>query len=271
MPSASTQARSRRALLAAAVGSAAAVAASAAVPLGVAADDPDDLTLGAINPTTAETGVANAGDATVGFSASTVGVAPGFLGSSTQGVADPEGATASAGMYGWSVDRADAAEFGTVTFTGVYGWSPTGGEFTFGVGVWGDSDDVGVFGTGGTGVYGSGQTGVYGEGDVGVVGQSIDSANYGVIAMGATPSARALQVVGKVNFSRSGRTLMAAGRSTLTVRLAGATATSKVFAVLATSEPGRYVRAVVPAAGSFKVYLNTDLESAAKVAWFVLD
>jgi hypothetical protein len=46
---------------------------------------------------------------------------------------------------------------------------------------------------------------------------------------------------------------------------------SKIFAVLATSESGRYVRAVVPATGKFTVYLNTTLTSSAVVAWFVLD
>ena len=45
----------------------------------------------------------------------------------------------------------------------------------------------------------------------------------------------------------------------------------KIFAVLATSEPGRYVRAVVPAAGKFTVYLNTTLTSSAVLSWFILD
>ena len=49
------------------------------------------------------------------------------------------------------------------------------------------------------------------------------------------------------------------------------TTSSKVFAVLATAESGRWVRAVVPAAGKFTVYLNTTLASRATVAWFVLD
>ena len=54
---------------------------------------------------------------------------------------------------------------------------------------------------------------------------------------------------------------MSSGTRTKTVSLPGTTSTSKVFAVLATSESGRYVRAVVPASGSFKIYLNTSLTS----------
>ncbi len=69
----------------------------------------------------------------------------------------------------------------------------------------------------------------------------------------------------------SGRLSMATGASSKAVTLAGVTATSKVFAVLATSETGRWVRAVVPAAGKFTVYLNTTLTSSAVVSWFVLD
>jgi hypothetical protein len=64
---------------------------------------------------------------------------------------------------------------------------------------------------------------------------------------------------------------MASGAKAKAVSLAGVTATSKVFAVLATSESGRWVRAVVPAAGKFSIYLNTTLTSSAVVSWFVLD
>jgi len=98
-----------------------------------------------------------------------------------------------------------------------------------------------------------------------------NAASIGVRAVAPTNSQYALKVAGKVNFSRSGRKSMSSGHSTLTISLAGVTTSSKVFAVLATSESGRYVRAVVPASGSFKVYLNTTLTSSAVVAWFVLD
>ena len=51
----------------------------------------------------------------------------------------------------------------------------------------------------------------------------------------------------------------------------GVTTTSKVFAVLATGEPGRWVRSVVPAAGKFTIYLDTSLTSSVVVSWSVLD
>jgi hypothetical protein len=80
-----------------------------------------------------------------------------------------------------------------------------------------------------------------------------------------------LRVSGKVSLSRSGRQAMSSGTSSRAVTLAGVTSTSKVFAVLATGEPGRWVRSVIPAAGKFTIYLNTTLSSSAVVSWFVLD
>ena len=74
-----------------------------------------------------------------------------------------------------------------------------------------------------------------------------------------------------MRFSRSKVTAVSSGASTKTIILSGVTSSSKVFAVLATNESGRYVRAVVPTTGSFKVYFNAALTSSAKVAWFVLD
>ena len=135
---------------------------------------------------------------------------------------------------------------------------------TVATGVWGDSPDIGVFGSGGLGVNGYGAVGV--EGDA--------NSNAGSIGVWAwTPSASqiALKVTGRVSLSMSGRLTMSTGTASKAVTLAGVTATSKVFAVLATSETGRWVRAVVPAAGKFTVYLNTTLTSSAVVSWFVLD
>lgn len=71
--------------------------------------------------------------------------------------------------------------------------------------------------------------------------------------------------------SRSGRTALAKGKTSLKVTLGGVTSASKVFAVLASNASGRYVRAVVPTTGSFTVYLNTSLAATAYVTWFVLD
>jgi hypothetical protein len=167
-----------------------------------------------------------------------------------------------AGVYATSVSGASAAAIEFTNYTGVYGWAPGNDQGT-GTGVWGDSEDAGVFGSGYWGVYGYGVNGVFGE--------AATTSAPAVVAQGATARSPALEVRGKVKFSRSGRTSMATGASSLLVTLAGVSTGSKVFAVLATSETGRYVRAVVPYTGRFRVYLNTTLSSSAVVAWFVLD
>ena len=74
-----------------------------------------------------------------------------------------------------------------------------------------------------------------------------------------------------MSFSRSGRTNIASGQSQLVINLAGVATNSRVFAVLAANRSGRYVRAVVPAAGKFTIYLNTTVTSTTVVTWFVLD
>ena len=148
-------------------------------------------------------------------------------------------------------------------FTGVYGWSVSANsDEIFATGVWGDSEDVGVYGTGVIGAWGDGVVGVRGSGG---------SGGIGVQALAATPTDIGLAVSGKVTFSRSGKSTIGAGRSTLKVNLAGVSSASRVFAVLHSNRSGRYVRAVVPTTGSFTVYLNTTVTSATYVAWFVLN
>lgn len=150
-------------------------------------------------------------------------------------------------------------------YTGVFGSAPSLPDPAIAAtGVWGDSPDIGVFGSGGSGVVGFGFVGV--EGDA-----NSNPGSVGVWAWAPTNSQIALKVTGKVQFSRSGRQAMSSGKSNVVKSVAGITATSKIFAVLATSEPGRYVRAVFPAAGKFTVYLNTTLTSSAVVSWFILD
>ena len=258
--------RSRRALLAAAAGGAAALAASAALPLTAMAHDPDDLQLGAVNfgPTTTtlhssaldvDTFVAlsandNMGSGVVGYGARAPGVR------AYSGV--------NAALYAVNGDDSNAATQTQTTTTGVYGWAPTAADplLSVGSGVWGDSDDIGVFGSGGTGVYGFGA--------VGVVGEST-STSAGVLALAKSATDLALDVVGKVRFSRSGRSSVAAGQSTKTIKLAGVTSGSRVFAVIHSNRSGRWVRAVVPTTGSFKIYLNATVSSSTYVAWFVLN
>lgn len=245
--------RSRRAILAAAAGSAAALAATAALPLAASAADPNDVVAGADNPTTATTSVSNATTDSIGLGGNATGTGYGVQATSTGG----------AGLLAWSISGPPGLDPANVSYTGAYGWAPTSSDPTFvGVGVWGDSDDFGVYGTGSVGVYGYGGNGVFGE-----------SAGTGaaVVALASAASNLALDVHGKVKFSRSGRGSIAKNKSSLKVTLAGVSTSSLVFAVLFSNRSGRYVRAVVPTSGSFTIYLNTTVTSTTLVSWFVLN
>jgi hypothetical protein len=251
--------RSRRALLAAAAGAAGALAASAAMPLAAAAHDPEDVALGVDNPTTATTSITNLTPGSTAFAGYATGLGSGYglHGTSAGG----------GGVVGWSVHAPDPSWFtpDLLVYTGVFGSAPTDPRDGYlATAVWGDSPDIGVLGTGGSGVVGYGGVGV--EGDANSVAGAV-----GVWAWAPSTAQFALKVTGKVKFSRSGRKAMSSGTKTKSVYLGGVTTSSKVFAVLATSESGRWVRAVVPAAGKFTVYLNTTLTSSAVVSWFVLD
>jgi hypothetical protein len=236
--------RSRRALLTAAAGAAGALAASAALPFAASAADPNDVVKGTDNPTTATTSISNSG-------------ASGF---GVQG-----GSTTEAGAVGWSVTAPDPLLYptGTTAYTGVFGYSPSDPINFFGVGAWGESDDYGVLGTGGF-------AGVYGYGGVGVVGESASTA-AGVLALAASATDLALEVQGKVKFSRSGRTTIASGKSSIKITLAGVSSGCRIFAVLHSNRTGRWVQSVVPVTGSFTIYLNGTVSSATYVAWFVLN
>lgn len=270
MASEELQPRSRRALLAAAAGAAGALAANAVMPLTAAAaptpmqteqDNPAIATTSITNPTAAST--AFVGNASGAGSTALVGNATGSgFGYGAYGTSATGG-----GVVGWSISPPDASWFlpDYTAYTGVFGYAPANPDSTvWGTGIWGDSPEIGVYGSGGYGVVGYGGTGV--EGDANSLPGSI-----GVRAYAPTPSQIALKVNGKVSFSRSGRLAMSTGTAAKSFTLSGVNAHSKVFAVLATGEPGRWVRSVIPASGKFTVYLNTKLTSSAIVSWFVLD
>jgi hypothetical protein len=244
--------RSRRALLAAAAGGAAALAASAALPLAAVAHDPDDVALGLDNPSTTTTSITDSTAGSNAFTAAASGVGFGLQGSSGGGV----------GVVGWSVSASPYLTPVDGAYTGVYGFAPAAPVGQLGVGVVGESDDWGVLGIG--------TVGVYGLGTYGVVGESVSTA-AGVTAFAASATDLALDVVGKVRFSRSGRTSVSAGQSTKVVTLAGTSSSSRVFALIHSNRSGRWVRAVVPTTGSFKIYLNGTVSSSTYVAWFVLN
>lgn len=256
MPPESQPLRSRRALLTAAAGTAAALAASAALPLTAAAADPNDVVKEIDNPTTATTSITDSGAASTAFQGNATGTGAGY------GV---EGTSLGAGgVVGWSVSSSGVDPADT-QYTGVFGFAPTFPDPTiFSTGVWGDSPDIGVYGSGLLGVVGSGAIGI--EGDA-----NNQPGSIGVVAFAPTTSQKALVVSGKVSFSRSGRKTMSSGSASTTVSLSGVTTSSKVFAVLATNEKGRWVRSAVPGTNSFVIRLNTALSSSAVVSWFVLD
>jgi hypothetical protein len=194
----------------------------------------------------------------------------------------------SLGNAGGVVGTTGVVDRPTDTFdSGVVGLGGTGTAFESGV--WGDSSTgVGVYGTGPTGIVGEGDWGVYGTGGVGVAGDvglgatgvygfvgsaaaPIPTANVGVEARAGSTAQLALNVVGRAKFSRSGRTLIGAGKSFITISLTGVTSSSLVFANLYTYRSGTYVISATPVTGSFTIRLNRALTSSAYVVWFVLN
>jgi hypothetical protein len=177
-------------------------------------------------------------------------------------------------------------------------------------GVWGDTPNgAGVVGTGYWGVYGNGRVGVMGDvsngatgvyGFVGSINAPTATAGVGVVARAvgnqtglygfagdvaapaATPGVAvearagaiaqtALQVAGKVKFSRSGRTSIAAAASSKQITMSGVTTSSYIIATLQTRRTGVYVSAVVPNAGYFTIYLNKAVTATTYVGYFVIN
>lgn len=276
--------RSRRTILAAALGGAGALFAHAlgrATPIAAADGDP-----------------VNAGETTTAATVTTLtSDADGFVGNSDQGTGvtghsdgpgignpDPENPVASysTGVIGTAGATTDIAQI--TDATGVYGFA---NDSAIAAGVWGDSlDGTGVVGTGYYGVYGGGFYGTYGQGQVGVagdvfsdetgvfgfsgddvipeapagagvVGQAGPNGKYGVVARAtAVATQYALYVDGKVHFSRSGRVSIGSTSTSRKITMAGVTSASYVIATLQTSVSGCYVRAVVPTTGAFTIYLS---------------
>lgn len=176
----STARRSRRALLASAVGGAAAVAATQlAKPLSVAAADPNDVLLGGANAAVALTSITQSTDGVGAFRGTAAGDGTGVVGESPAGFG-VEGrvtgvAPTPAGVVGTSGDLSASAIGAYDLDVGVYGY---GSQTDLSAGVWGDAPSSGL-----AGIYGTGPTGVYGEGAVGV--DAYGSA-IGVAALGDT-------------------------------------------------------------------------------------
>jgi hypothetical protein len=261
--------RSRRSLLAAAAGGAAALAATAIRP-DAAAAVATNMQTETDNPTTAPTGVTNSTSGSNALFGAAAGDGTGVDGTTSTGMAvrgvsavtsDPLVNVKNAGVVGIAGDPADIAA--NIALSGVYGYSdPSSVEGFVASGVWGDSADIGVIG--------SGSVGTYGEGFVGAVGYSEAAGGAGVEAIGGTSSAVALHVVGRAEFTRSGRTSVGAGKAKKEVTLAGCTTSTLIIATMAANRSGRWVRAVVPASGKFTIYLNSSVSSSTQVAWIAL-
>jgi len=248
--------RTRRALLTAAAGGAAALAVSAIKPAGVAAA-PANMQTETNNATIAPTGVTNSTDASNAlFGTGSTGI--GVKGRSTD-TTDPASDTRNAGVVGIAGDEGAIAM--NIALTGVYGYADQSPDLEAGVGsgVWGDSDDIGVFGGGSIGVQGFGGFGVHGS------TSAEDGA--GVFAESTVNDAVALAVFGRAVFSRSGRATVNAGTKKEVVNLAACTANTLVIAVLSQNRDGRYVRAAVPESGKFTIYLNRNVGSNTRVSW----
>jgi len=259
--------RTRRALLTAAAGSAAALAISTIKPASVAALATPMLT--ETNNTAADvTGVSNATADSQAFYGHATGDGNGLEGTSVTGhgvrgissdTSDPVANGSNAGVVGVAGDIGSIPD--NIALSGVFGFSDPAPDpaLAFGSGVLGLCDDFGTIGWG--------TLGVWGDGAVGVVGTTSTSGGEGVRASSDTLGAIALRTVGRAEFSRSGRTTIRSGHASKAVSLAGCTSSTLVFAVLSSNRSGKYVRAVVPASGKFTIYLNSTVGSLTKVTW----
>ena len=262
-----TTLRSRRSVLAAAAAGAAAAATAAISPPSVAAASTAVMTE-VDNPTNGPmTSISNSSALDGAFGASAGGSGTGVLAQSSNGMGalgssedttDPANNTLNAGVVGVAGDTSSVAD--NIGLTGVYGYAdPSLTEGFVGAGVWGDSADIGVVGTGATGVQGIGIWGVQ--------GYTQESGGIGVFAQSAAAGARALRVEGRAEFTRSGRVSIASGSASKKVTLPGCTSNTLIMAMMASNRSGRWVRAVVPTTGSFTIYLNGTLSSSAYIAW----
>ena len=270
--------RSRRAVLAAALGGLGAVIASRlATPDAASAANGDPISVGGSFGGTTATTVTNT---TAGGSAvALAGVAAdgaGVWGTSASAVASNFAGGTRTGVVGISGPATDIAL--STDETGVYGFSEISGNAA---GVWGDTVD-------GTGVIGSGFWGVYGNGAVGVIGDVFSGGTgvYGFVGNGGIPdptpdvgvearaessTSTALNVVGKARFSRSGLTRVLRNGSSKKIILPGVTTSSYILATLQTRRTGVYVHAVVPAAGSFTIYLNKAVTATTYIGYLVIN
>jgi hypothetical protein len=278
--------RSRRAVLAAALGGLGAVIASRlATPSAVSANPGD--------PITVDNAFTGAGTTALASTSTNAAFAVTGVGQAVSGQT-PDGI----GLWGASTDTVPVTDFTLAGHrTGIVGVTGTGtgianntgevGIYGFAdlslnsTGVWGDTGSgYGVLGTGFVGVYGNGAIGVVGDVNVtgtgvyGFVGSAfppLPPAGVAVQATAATTAQTALNVSGKTKFSRSGRARVLAGGSKRRINMAGVTTSSYIIATLQTRRTGVYVHAVVPAAGYFTIYLNKTVSATTYIGYLVIN
>jgi hypothetical protein len=294
-----TTPRSRRSLLAGALGGAGLLVANAlgkANPVAAANGDPVLLGQGTTatqNAATAPTVVnATGANAVVGLSTTAIGVFGRSTGPGTGRSTGVVGATGNGSGIADDIDQ-----------TGVYGFADDSVEAA---GVWGDtSQGTGVVGTGDWGVYGSGFVGVVGNADAasngvygfagdeeilapiapagvlgiagvgaptGVRGHAAAGATYGMVASASSMSQTALYVAGKLKLYKSGRVAIGSTATTKSVSMAGVTTSSYVIATLQTvATSGCYIRAVVPGTNTFTIYLSRTPGKTVYVGYVVVN
>jgi hypothetical protein len=130
----------------------------------------------------------------------------------------------------------------------------------------------------GTGIQGTSRTpgasgvlGVTYYQGAGVTGKTEIKGTVGVRAQSATGTA--LEVLGKMSLSRSGKAVVKAGQVSIIVTGVDLSAASAVQATPQTYRPGVWVAAAVPAPAkdSIRIYLSKAPRKAMTVAWFVLN
>jgi len=179
-------------------------------------------------------------------------------------------ATDATGGFGEALSNNGTGVHGVGSLVGVRGDGPFGvdGESTAagGFGVTGNASGVG-----GTGVFGlGGERGVQGHSDssIGVYGEG---GLVGLLGFSLAPNATGvgLQVIGRSVFRTAGVATVPSGVKSVTVTLAGVTATDMVLATVQ-QKGSFYVKNAVARSGQFTIYLNKAPTSPVKVAWFVI-
>lgn len=281
--------RSRRALLAAAAGGLAALAAQTiGRPAEIRATDGNPVLLGQLQDETLETEIENTTDdiaALIGHGSGARGI--GLQGVTSDGVGVRGDAGTGTGVYGFSgtgkavLGHSESGSKPAIlgdsggANTGVQGWSGSGA-------VPSSPDKVGVFGAAGPdsdaatrGVYGRSGAGrgVHGSATSGkgVVGRS-ETGTGGYFSAGA--GGTAFQAVGPAKFSSAGLKTIPSGSASATVDPGvPITTSSKVLCTLQTSAGGSTTVKRVqrdPVAGKFTIYLTAPAASDCVVAWFVI-